>query len=288
MAIRYWAIPSSKLKLYRIAAAICVAASIQGCSRQSSGQDVVSGVGGFEVPRAEFEQARATAAANGLHEPQSALLQRVVDQKLFAQEARREKLDRDLSVVQAIEAAKRSILASAYAERLVKALPPPSETQIADFYNRHPELFSARNVLGLEEISVNGDPAQILELKKQFSASGGKLEALQATLARRGFTAPILQTERAPEDIDMAIAPQFSHLKVGDSFVYQTLRDTHFAVVTAVQPSPLSLAQAEPSIRNLLVKQGQRELVAKDVARLKAAANLVYAKGYAPTPPAGS
>jgi EpsD family peptidyl-prolyl cis-trans isomerase len=237
------------------------------------------------VPRAELEQASSAAAANGLHEPPSVLLQRVIDQKLLAQEAHREKLDRDLNVVQAIEAAKRSILASAYAQRLVKALPPPSEAQISDFYNAHPELFSKRNILTLDEIVVGGEPAQIAELKKQFTASGGKLDALQALLAHRGFTAPIVHAQRAPEDIDMAVAPQFGRLRAGDSFVYQSPRDTHFAVVTFVQPSPLSLAQAETEIRNLLTNQAQRALIDKDAARLKAAANLIYAKGYAPSPP---
>jgi hypothetical protein len=55
--------------------------------------------------------------------------------------------------------------------------------------------------------------------------------------------------------------------------------------VTFVQPSPLSLAQAETEIRNLLTNQAQRALIDKDAARLKAAANLIYAKGYAPSPP---
>jgi EpsD family peptidyl-prolyl cis-trans isomerase len=286
MVMRYLAIPRLQLNVSRLVTVIpviCVALTVLSCSRQSSGQDVVSGKGGFEVPRAELEQANASAAANGIHEPQSVLLQRIVDQKLFAQEARREKLDRDLSVVQAIEAAKRSILASAYAQRLIKAIPPPSEDRIADFYNDHPQLFSARNILGFDEIAVSGDPGQILELKTKFTASGGKLDALQAILARRGFVAPILHVERAPEDIDMAVASHFDHLKIGDTLVYQLPKDTHFAVVTSVQPSPLSLLQAEPQIRNLLVNQAQRELVGKEVARLKAAANLTYAKGFAPS-----
>jgi EpsD family peptidyl-prolyl cis-trans isomerase len=269
------------------ASALVMMLAIAGCSRHSGGQAVVSGAGGFEVPRAEFEQAQATAASNGIHAPPSAILQQVVDQKLFADEARREKLDRDLGVVQSIEAAKRSILASAYAQRLVKALAPPSDSAITDFYNSHPELFSARNVVSLEDIGVSGDPAEIAELKKQFSASGGKLEVLQAILARRGVTAPVVHTERSPDEVDMAAAAAFSRLKVGDSFVYQSPKDTHFAVVTAVQSAPLSLAQAEPQIRKLLVNQAQRELINKEAARLKGAADLIYAKGYGPAAPAG-
>ncbi len=292
MAFGIWASPSSRLNLDRFCAAarfcaILVAPlALQACSGQSSGQAVVSGSGGFEVPRAELDQAVAAEAASGLHEPPSVVLQRVLDQQLFADEARKEKLDRDLSVVQSIEAAKREILARAYAERLVKALSPPSQAQVSDFYAAHPELFSARSVLSLDEISVKGDPTQVAALKAQFAAAGGKLEAVQAILAERGFAARIAHVQRAPEEVDMASALQFGRLKVGDTFVYDTRPETHFAVVTAVQPAPLSLAQATPQIQAALTNQARRDLIDKEAARLKADANIKYAKGYAPDAPA--
>jgi EpsD family peptidyl-prolyl cis-trans isomerase len=292
MVFKTWVSSPSILELTRLRAVarffavLVLPLSIAGCSGQPSGQSVVSGDGGFEIPHAELDQAISAELANGIQEPPSIVLQRVVDQKLFADEAHREKLDRDLNVVQAIEAAKREILARAYAERLVKALPTPSDAQVSDFYTAHPELFSAREILSLDEISLRGEPSQIVALKAQFAAAGGKLDALQAILARRGFVAHIAHVQRAPEQVDMASALQFGRLKVGESFVYDTPKETHLSVVTDVQPSPLSLAQATPQIRAALTNQARRDLIDKEAARLKADANIKYAKGYAPDAPA--
>jgi hypothetical protein len=83
----------------------------------------------------------------------------------------------------------------------------------------------------------------------------------------------------------MASALQFRRLKVGESFVYDTPKETHFSVVTDVQPSPLSLAQATPQIRAALTNAARRDLISKEAARLKADANIKYAKGYAPVAP---
>jgi EpsD family peptidyl-prolyl cis-trans isomerase len=277
--------PSRLRAIAGFCAILAVPLILVGCSGQHSGQAIVSGDGGFEVPRAELDQAIAAQAANGGHEPQSVVLEQVIDEQLFADEAHKEKLDRDLTVVQAIEAAKRDILARAYAERLVKGLPTPSDAQVSDFYTAHPELFSARDILSLDEISLRGEPSQIAALKAQFAAAGGKLDALQAILARRGFTAHVAHVQRAPEQVDMASALQFRRLKVGESFVYDTPKETHFSVVTDVQPSPLSLAQATPQIRAALTNAARRDLISKEAARLKADANIKYAKGYAPVAP---
>jgi EpsD family peptidyl-prolyl cis-trans isomerase len=280
------------MKAVSFLAITCMVVGLQGCSGKAGGQAVVSGADGFEVPLAEFEQARYAAAGGADVAPQSMAMQRVVldrvvDQELFAREARREKLDRDLNVVQAIEAAKRGILANAYAERLVAALPPPSDAQVSSFYASHPELFADRKILSLNEIAFSGDPALLNELKKQFTATNGSLDALQKSLAQHGVTAAIVSVERAPENLDMTVASQFSRLKVGDSVIYQLPRDTHFAVVTSVQTSPVAFAQAAPEIRNLLLNEARRELIDKDGERLRAEAKLVYAKGYAPVAAAG-
>ncbi len=288
MASAYPAIAISRRKKPLSIVAISIVLALQGCAKQAGGQAIVSGRNGFEVPLAEFEQARDAAISSGSAESQAETLQRVVDQKLFADEARRERLDRDLSVVQAIEAARRAILANAYAERLMREIPQPTEAKISDFYSSHPALFADRKILSLDEIAVRADPTVTAELKKQFAGAEGSLAALQENLARRGLTAPILHVQRAPEALDMAAASKIGQLKVGESVIYQSPRETHFAVVTAVQSAPLSEAQAEPQIRSLLSSQARRELVDKEGARLKAAAKLTYAKGYAPAAPGGA
>ncbi len=54
------------------------------------------------------------------------ILSRLIDQQLARQQAVERKLDREPSVMQAIEAAKSEILARAYLERIASRLPKPT------------------------------------------------------------------------------------------------------------------------------------------------------------------
>ncbi|MFX9077455.1 hypothetical protein ABTN32_20565, partial [Acinetobacter baumannii] len=54
------------------------------------------------------------------------ILQSLIDQELLIQQAQEQKLDRDANVMQAIESAKREILARAYVERLGTSASKPS------------------------------------------------------------------------------------------------------------------------------------------------------------------
>ncbi|HLO95745.1 MAG TPA: EpsD family peptidyl-prolyl cis-trans isomerase, partial [Burkholderiaceae bacterium] len=88
------------------------------------------------------------------------LLERLIDQELSVQKAQDLKLDRDPRVVQQIEAAKREILARAYAERIGESVSKPSADEIAKFYNEKPALFKERRVYSLQEMSIEAAPEQ--------------------------------------------------------------------------------------------------------------------------------
>ena len=70
----------------------------------------------------------------------------ITDQELLAQEALEARLDRDAQVSNAIESAKRQILAQAYIERTVISASQPSPEQISRFYEDNPALFKSRRI----------------------------------------------------------------------------------------------------------------------------------------------
>ena len=82
------------------------------------------------------------------------VLERLIDQELFVQQAMEKKLDRSVAVVQAVEAAKREIYARAYMEQITAQTAKPDAAAVTAFYNENPALFAKRRIYNLQELSV--------------------------------------------------------------------------------------------------------------------------------------
>ena len=65
-----------------------------------------------------------------------------------------DKLDRDPTVVQALDAARRQILAEAYMSRKLGTPAEPSDAEVSDYFDQNPELFAKRKIYRLQEISI--------------------------------------------------------------------------------------------------------------------------------------
>ena len=86
--------------------------------------------------------------ATGLTEANVALvkkeiLERLIDQQLAVQQAEERQLDRTPAVVQAIDAARREILARAYLEQVAGARARPAAEEVKRYYVEHPGLCPA-------------------------------------------------------------------------------------------------------------------------------------------------
>src|SRR5712691_12516259 len=87
--------------------------------KKSSGQ-IVARVNGDEISVHQINSAMARSNDIPAEEAKQAaaqMLEKIIDQELLVQKALKDKLDRDPQVMQAIEGAKRQILARAYIER---------------------------------------------------------------------------------------------------------------------------------------------------------------------------
>ena len=127
------------------------------------------------------------------------VLERLIDQELFVQQAMAKKLDRSVAVVQAVEAAKREIYARAYVEQITAQAAKPDAAAITAFYNENPALFAKRRIYNLQELNVQiadekipalmqkiGDAKNVVEIanwlraeKIPFSANAGVKAAEQ-------------------------------------------------------------------------------------------------------------
>lgn len=86
------------------------------------------------------------------------VLDRLIDQELAVQKADALDLDRDPRVLQSLEAARREVLARAYADKVAEGAAKPTAEEIARYYADKPELFSQRRIYSLQELTVQATP----------------------------------------------------------------------------------------------------------------------------------
>lgn len=202
-------------------------------------------------------------------------LDRLIDQELTVQKAIEQKIDRDPRVLQALDAARREILARAYIDRLSAAITPPSEDEIRAYYAKQPALFSQRRVYQLQEFMVEGpgDALKALQEKVAGSKDGKQLAQL---LRDSGLKVGASQAVRSAEQIPLGLLDRFAALRDGDTLTHLGPSSLQVIHLASSRSAPVDEAQARTAIERFLLNDRKRELVAKDLKALREAAQIDY------------
>lgn len=234
------------------------------------------------------------------------VLEGLVDQELAVQQAVEQKLDRDPRIVSAIDAARRDILARAYADRVAEAAAAPTPEDIKAYYDSKPALFSKRRIYGLQEFNIeaNADQKAALQAKiptlRSAEELAGALKAASIRFAARNVS-------QAPENIPMGFLDQLAKLNEGQWVVVATPTGLNAALVASAKAAPVTEEAAKKAIDQFLLSDRKRKLVADGLKALRGSAKIEYvgqfaaaasapadaggaveAPAVAPTPPAGA
>ena len=200
--------------------------------------------------------------------PAAPLQVRTVDQDLLAQEAIHGKLDGDAQVAQAIERAKRQVLAQAYIERTVSAAAPASPQEISKFYAQNPALFEQRRLYRLLELAVAVAPEQLGEL--QDAVAGAKnLDAVVRWLESRKLPFELVIQNRASEQIPANVLRRLVEMHGGQIAVFPTPGGASVVRLENSTLAPLSEKQARPAIARYLLNRKRLELAQAQVTKLR-------------------
>jgi EpsD family peptidyl-prolyl cis-trans isomerase len=282
MTIR-WADPQH---CFRFAGAVFAVALCAACSDEGRGKtasQVAAKVNSEEVsvhqvnyrlqrqPGLKPEQAEAAGRQ---------VLERLIDEELAVQKAQELKLDRDPKVVQAIESARREIIARAYQDRTGDAAARPEPDDIRKYYDANPALFKERRIYTLHEISIEADPAKADELRARLGAAKnidefvGYLRASQLRFASS-------QSVRAAEQLPLSTLPALHKLKDGESLLSSTPTGFHVVSVMSSRSAPIEEAKARPVIEQFLWNENKRRMVQADIKGLRDGAKIEYVGKYA-------
>ena len=208
------------------------------------------------------------------------VLERLVDQELALQKAQEQKLDRDPRVVQQLEAARREIIARAYADKIATGAPKASPAEVKAYYEAHPALFKERRVYSLQELTIQATPDQVATLKSKLAASKDMTEFVNF-LKTNDFKFAANQAVRAAEQLPLASLDRFAQMKDGQSIVSTTPNGMQVLIVAASRSQPVDEARATPAIEQFLLNERKRKVVEDDLKALRGAAKIEYVGEYA-------
>lgn len=232
---------------------------------------VVAKVNGDEISvhQINFILGRADGVtAENAGQAKREILDKLIDQQLAVRQAEEKKLDRNPEVMQAVEAARRDILARAYLKQVAESQPKPSTEEIRAFYNERPELFAQRRVFNLQQLLVAADATVTADLN-QWAAQGKPLQEIAATLNQRKIPFKADAGVRGAEQLPMEALPKLAALKDGQTTVLPTPQGVLVIRVMASEAKPVDEATATPRIQQFLANKRNSEAVSQQMKTLR-------------------
>jgi EpsD family peptidyl-prolyl cis-trans isomerase len=208
------------------------------------------------------------------------ILERLIDQQLALQKADEQKLDRDPRVVQALDAARREIVARAYLEKVGESAVKPGSEEIRKYYDEKPALFKERRIYSIQEIAIEAKPEQVPELREKLAAAKNINEFIEF-LKAKDYRFSGNQAVRAAEQLPLASLDAFARMKDGQAMVVPNASGVQVVLLAGSRSQPVSEEQARPAIEAFLLNERKRKLIEEDMKTLRAAAKIEYVGKFA-------
>lgn len=269
----------------RISALLLVLLALGACNKNGAtpaGQ-VVAKVNGDEIT---IHQVNAAMARLGkldearAKEASKQVLNSLIDQQLLIKKAAETKLERDPAVLQALEGAKRQILAEAYLGKMMQGVSKPSATEVRDYYAQHPEMFEQRRVYRIQEILLDGNPETIKTAQEKLN-QGKSLRELAQWLQAEKIPFNANESVKPAEQIPPEMLPRIHALKVGQTAIVSTGKSALIMNLVAARDQPVSEAQAKPAIESYLGNKKRNEFAQAEIKKMHDAAEIKYLGAFA-------
>ncbi|HEX7645611.1 MAG TPA: EpsD family peptidyl-prolyl cis-trans isomerase [Noviherbaspirillum sp.] len=256
-------------------AALGLAACSRSDSESKPGQALVR-VNGDEVTVYQLNE-ELRQAGNADADPatqRKQLVAALVDRQLLVDEARKQKLDRDPNVVEAIERAKSQILAQAYLKTKVADLPKPDKAEIDAYYSAHPEFFAQRKLFEMHQFAVaskdfSNELKGVMDNAKSLDEVAAWLDAHKIDYAKS-------QAMRTSQELPPQILSKMQGPEKTEMFLLHNDSKTLLMSVTAVKDMPVGAEAAAPEIAQFLANKHGQEAADAELKRLHSTAKIEY------------
>jgi peptidyl-prolyl cis-trans isomerase C len=253
-----------------------IALAIGGCADGNSAEklDIVARVNDAEITASQL---RTALAAKGEVAPTAEAAQQALDglvnEQLLVDAALASSLDRDPAVVQALEAARRQVLARAFLDRAVFTKEEISAADQTAYFKRNPALFAQRRLYQIAAFTVATEQLTDSVVRKLEPARSPDGVALVLTGQRIAFAMQNLT--RAAEQLPLEQLPQFAAANIGDVVIeHSENQRSTLMLITGTQNAPLGFDSAQPIIEQYLANVRNAEALDAHLKTARAAARI--------------
>lgn len=210
------------------------------------------------------------------------ILEFLVDQELAVQKTRELKIDQDPRVMLQIEAAKRDVLARAYAERMGESASKPTAEEVKKYYDDKPALFKDRHIYSLQELTIEAKPEQLAVLRDQLQRVKSASEFVEY-LKANSFRFNGNQGVRAAEQLPADVLDKLAKMKDGQMVLLPSPTGALVIMLVGSRSEPVDEARAKPAIEQFLLNDAKRKRLEADIKAMRAAAKIEYIGKFAAT-----
>jgi len=265
--------------MLRLGLAACVAGLLLGaCTPADPEHKIAARVNREEISERQvdaFLKLQAQARPEQGEELGRKALDLMIDQELAVQKAEELRLHKDPKVLQAMEAARRQILAGAYAEQVRAAAGKPSLEEVQRYYDANPALFGERRIYNLQRLEIEAPPEQLDTLRARLAASKNLTE-FTTYLKSENLRFAAHQAVAAANELPLNSLATLARMKDGQSLLNRTPAGLQVVVLLSSRPQPMDLERARPMIEGFLSNQRRNEHWQQELKKLRAAAKIEY------------
>jgi EpsD family peptidyl-prolyl cis-trans isomerase len=207
------------------------------------------------------------------------ILEQLIDEQLIVERAEKVKMDQQPAAQQALDAARREVLARAFVEQGVQTLAAPTEAAMHAYFDANDALFAHRRVYTLHEYLAKVPEGQVAALRALVD--GGRSPAdVEAWF--KANAAPFREqvSTHPAEQIPMSSLKSLAAVPDGRGLVASSGDQVHVTYVTSSTQAPVTFEKARPAIGQFLAVEARRRMTESNLAALKSSATIDYSAPY--------
>ena len=207
------------------------------------------------------------------------ILEQLIDEQLIVGKAEKNKMDLEPGAQQALDAARREVLARSYVEQAAQSVAAPTDQAVHAYYNANPDLFSSRRIYTMQEYLAKVPEAQIPALRAMVE--GGRPTAeVEAWFKTNSLPFRGQQSTHPAEQIPLNALKTLAAVQDGHGLVASAGDQVHVTYITASTSAPVAFDKAKPAIEQYLTIESRRKATEGNLGALRSVAKVTYSAPY--------